>query len=294
MKLRKAPAREGLAWARSGLVILRRQPLAQMGMVAAMGLALGLVASLPRVGFALSLVLLPALSAGWVFSSAAVQAGVRTSPARLVAALIRPRRAAMLQLGLFHMGACLLVLLLADQFDPGFRGAVSPLLGGGEGTPSAADEAATAQALEQFRNGLILRGLMLLPVALAFWHAPVIVHRVGGSAARALFVSALTSWRNLPAFSIYGLAWVAADVALSSVVSLVALLLGPLAMLAIFPAAMAFGAAFYASLYATVHGCIDFDELRRPPAAEAGASSGPAPEADPSARSEGPPADPGR
>ncbi len=261
MKLRKAPALEGFQWARSGVDILRRQPLAHVALLLAMSMTLGLISSVPWIGPIAALVLLPSISAGWVFSSATVLAGVRTTPGRLIAPLASPRRNALLQLGVLHMLACVAVLWVADLLDPGFRTALGPALGNQDGV----SEEATMQALELVRSGMLMRGAMLLPVALVFWHAPVILHRIGGSVARAVFASALTTWRNLPAFVVYGLSWLVADLLLSSVVGLIAAAIGQpqIVLLLVLPAAVLFASAFYASLHASVHACIEFDEVAR-------------------------------
>ncbi len=261
MKLRKAPALEGFQWAKSGALILHRQPLAHVALLLAMSMTLGLLASLPWIGPVAALVLLPSVSAGWVFSSATVLAGVRTTPGRLIAPLASPRRNALLQLGVLHMLACVTVLWVADLLDPSFRAALGPALGSQDGVT----EEATMQALDQVRSGMLMRGIMLLPVALVFWHAPVILHRIGGGVARALFASALATWRNLPAFGVYGLSWLVADVILSSVVGLIAAAIGQpqIVLLLVLPAAVMFASAFYASLHASVHACIEFDEVAR-------------------------------
>ncbi|MEY2686967.1 MAG: hypothetical protein RL375_1165 [Pseudomonadota bacterium] len=261
MKLRKAPALEGFQWAKSGVMILRQQPLAHVALLLAMSMSLGLLASLPWIGPVAALVLLPSVSAGWVFSSATVLAGVRTTPGRLIAPLASPRRTALLQLGVLHMLACVAVLWVADLLDPAFRTALGPALGNQDGV----SEEAAMQALDQVRSGMLMRGAMLLPVALVFWHAPVILHRIGGPVARALFASALATWRNLAAFVVYGVSWLVADLMLSSAVGLVAAAIGQpqIVLLLVLPAAVLFAAAFYASLHASVHACIDFDEITR-------------------------------
>jgi hypothetical protein len=140
--------------------------------------------------------------------------------------------------------------------------------------PGVSEEQALT-ALDAVRAGMLMRGAMLMPVALLFWHAPVIVHRIGGSAARALFASALASWRNLGAFVVYGLTWLVADLLLSGSIGVLASATGQpqLIMMLVLPAAIVFAAAFYASLHASVHACIEFDEVVRANAAAAAAAS---------------------
>lgn len=277
MKLRQVPAREGFAWARSGLRLVKRQPTGHVAAMMAMSLALGIIASLPQIGLLLVLVLLPALSAGWVYGSASVHAGLRLSPLRLLAPLARSHRVAMLQLGVLHMLAAMLVFWIADWLDPEFRTASRDAMSAG----SAASDSAMDTAMEAMRDGMFLRGMMMLPVTLAFWHAPVILHRVGGGVSRAVFASVLATWRNAGAFAVYGLTWLAADLLISSLIGIIASLLGgsQAVLLLILPTALLFGASFYASLHASVHACIEFDEFPGSPVA----APAPAPTSTPAA-----------
>jgi uncharacterized membrane protein len=90
----------------------------------------------------------------------------------------------------------------------------------------------------------------------------VVITRTGASLGKALFISATASGRNLGAFVVYGLSWVAADLVLSLLLGglLAALGLGQAVVLFVLPGAMIFSAAFYASLRASIDGCIDFED----------------------------------
>ncbi|MFM2069139.1 MAG: hypothetical protein RLZZ584_4048 [Pseudomonadota bacterium] len=281
MKLRTAPALDGIQWARSGWQLVRRQAMAQMAMVTLMTAGLILVSLLPWVGTQLALVLVPALNAGWVFSSATVQAGGRTSFARLLAPLAPARRPAMVQLGLYYMVACMLVLWLGQLVLPGLDNL--PEMPVTPPDPSDPGAAAAAQAASMAAMAdMLARYALLIPVNLLFWHAPVIVHRIGGSAARALFASALASWRNLSAFAVYGAAWAVSAVLLVATMLLISAAIREPAVIGLvaFLVAPFFSAAFYASMHASVHGCIEFDEIARAAAQAAAAAPAPAPDPD--------------
>lgn len=256
MKLRSARALDGLAWLRSGVRLVLRYPLQHLAMMLLTLLVLGLLMSLPLVGPALALAALPAFSAGWVFSSHAAGLGMPPGPARLLVVFRSLRRPAFALLGALHAGSALLVLAIADLLDPGAGEQWSVLLQQGS------SEAATATALQAVQSGMVLRAAMLLPVVLVFWHAPVILMRTRDSVAKALFASALGSVRNLGAFVIYGAGWLLADMLLSTVtgVLLAALGLGGYAMLIALPVALLLTAAFYASLHASVEGCLVIEQ----------------------------------
>ncbi|MEY4751354.1 MAG: hypothetical protein RIQ60_3568 [Pseudomonadota bacterium] len=267
MKLRQAPALDGYHWARSGFELLRRQPAAQLGMMLVLMVVMLMLRLLSRDSDWVVALFMPALSAGWVYSSATVQANVPTSLARLVAPLVHPRRTSILQLGVLFLLVYGVEMELANLIDPEFRAlAQRPVTG-----PSDLSSEQAAQLLAVTVSGTLLRGAMLVPTVLVFWHAPVILHRVGGSVARALFASAMASWRNLAAFGVYGLSWFVADLLLSAVLGLLAAALGKPEQLfsLVFVVAIPFSAAFFASLHASVHACIEFDEVTRANAAAA-------------------------
>jgi len=146
------------------------------------------------------------------------------------------------------------MLWLADLIDPAMHSAWREAM-----SADIADDARLA-AFQALQNGMLLRMVMTVPVALVFWHAPVILQREGGSIARAVFASAVASLRNLSAFVVYGVAWVVADLMLSLLLGGVLALLGLAAWAMFFamPVALLFSAAFYGSLHASVHGCVDF------------------------------------
>lgn len=256
MKLRSARALDGLAWLRSGIQLVLRYPLQHLSMMLFTLLVLGLLMSLPWVGSALALAMLPAFSAGWVFSSHAAGLGMPPGPGRLMVVFRSLRRPAFALLGALHAGSALLVLAIADLLDPGAAEQWSVLL------QQNSTEAATSAALQAVQSGMVLRAAMLLPVALVFWHAPVILMRTRDSVAKALFASAVGSLRNLGAFVVYGTGWLLADMLLSTVtgVLLAALGLGGYAMLIALPIALLLTAAFYASLHASVEGCLVIEQ----------------------------------
>lgn len=252
MKLRPARALDGLLWLRAGVSLVLRYPLQHLAMASVMLFGLGVLMAVPVIGPALGLAALPAFTAGWVFSSHAAGLGLPPGPARLFAVFRTLRRPAFALLGALYAASALVVLALADVLDPGVGDQWVQLVSG-----QVSDEAA-ATALQAVQSGMMLRGAMLIPVALFFWHAPVILMRTPDSLPKALFASALASLRNLGAFLVYGMGWLLADMVLSSVmgVLLAALGLGPYAMVVALPMALLLSAAFYASLHASVEGCL--------------------------------------
>ena len=255
MKLRVASPRDGLQWMLSGVHLARQQTLGLASLFGLMVFGMALLLGLPWIGPVLVAVLLPALSAGWVDAAAAVQAEQRPLVTHLIGPLRSTSRAALLQLGAVNAAGSFLLLLLADALDPGMADAWTTM----RDSETSAD--ATLDAIGALQQGLVLRAVLMLPLVLTLWHAPMVVVRTGAGVGKALFISATATWRNLGAFVVYGVAWILADLVLSLLLAglLTALGLGQLAMVLVLPGAMVFSGAFYASLKASVDGCIDFD-----------------------------------
>lgn len=255
MKLRVATPRDGLQWMLSGVQLARQQTLGLAGLFGMMVFGMALLLGLPWIGPLLVAALLPALTAGWVDAAAAVQAGQRPLPTHLIGPLRSAARPALLQLGAVNAVGSFVLLLLADALDPGMADAWEVM------RDSDTSAEATLDAIGALQQGMVLRAVLLLPLVLTLWHAPVVIVRTGAGVGKALFISATASWRNLGAFVVYGVCWVVADLVLSLLLAglLAALGLGQAAMLLVLPGAMVFSGAFYASLKASIDGCIDFD-----------------------------------
>ena len=115
-------------------------------------------------------------------------------------------------------------------------------------------------------TSLLLRLVLALPLSIAFWHAPALVHWFGVSAGKSVFFSLVACWRNRGAFVVYGLTW-AGVIALFGIMSTLvfSLLSAPqLASLAAFPAALMFSTVFYVSLYFTFADCFELAPQETP------------------------------
>jgi hypothetical protein len=259
MQLRTAPALEGVAWMRSGVSLLLRQPMAHLALMGFMFFTFGLLLGIQKVGAIAVLILMPSLNAGWVACNAALREGKLISPLSLLAPLRNAAsRPKLLILGCLHALSGLAMLAFADVIDPDFRQHWGLVL-----RDHPADDASTEAAFSGLQSGMVLRLLCLLPVALLFWHAPVILHRLPTtSVAKALFASALASLRNLRPFAVYLMCWVLADIALSIVIGVLLSMIGggSIAVFIMVPVMLLFSAAFYTSIHACVHGCLLFDD----------------------------------
>lgn len=261
MRLRTAPALEGVAWMRAGVTLLLRQPMAHLALMGFMFFAFGMLLGIQKIGPIVVLILVPSLNAGWVACNAALSIGQPVSPLTLLAPLRSASRSKLLVLGCLHAVASIAMLVLADLIDPDFHQHWRAALR----EQPASDDTLSEAAFHGLQSGMLLRLLCLLPVALLFWHAPVILHRLPGtSVAKALFASGLASLRNIKPFVIYLVSWVLADLILSLLIGVLLSLFGAGGGLAVFvlvPVMLLFAGAFYTSMHASVHGCLLFDDI---------------------------------
>ena len=247
---------------RTGVRDFRRQPIGFASQMGLLVMLTGLLLALPGIGLVLVLALLPGLSAGWVACTEAARRGERVSPARLLSPFVGPDRAAIALLGLMHAALAWGVLALVSWADPDFRELWLAAMG-----TDMSDEA-RGEAMVSLQQGMLWRVTALVPIVLAFWSAPVIAVKDHASAPKALFGSLVTSFHHLGALSLYGVSWVLADIGLSLLMGTALAVAGASqwAFVLAMPASLFFCAAFYASMLASIEGCLRFDDaIETPP-----------------------------
>lgn len=239
MKLNLVPARTGIQWVKLGIRTFWGQPLALTGLFFVYFAAVSLLSIVPLVGPVIALAITPAATLGLMAATQETVRGQFPMPGVLVSAFRagRDRLRAMLQLGLIYAGGALLVLGLVSLIAP------TPA----EATPQPG----------QIDSAVLLMLLFHIPLAIAFWFAPALVHWHGVSPVKSLFFSAVAVLRNFGAFLVYGLAW-------CGVIALAGLLLGSIAQLVgsqaavpaiMMPFALMVAAMFFTSIYFTFVDC---------------------------------------
>lgn len=254
MKLKLVKASQGLVWFRQGVLACRQQPLGFIGLLGLVGsIALILVSLSGRLGQLLVVSAMPLAWMGFMLATRRALTGQRITPTVMIEALKgadAPKRE-FAMLGAVYLLATLLVLELAQWLGP---------------DPDALDKimTGTQDTAELLMNPLVQedmlwRTLLTIPVSLAFWHTPALVLWARVPVAKAVFFSAVATWRNLGAFLVYGLCWfgVMLMVALADR-ALLAIIPEPmLANIVAIMASMWLVSAFYASLYFTVVDCFE-------------------------------------
>jgi len=243
MKLNIVPARTGVLWVRLGLQVFLRQPLALTGLFVMSWIALFLLLLIPVVGPVASMVLVPASTLGFLVATSDVVDGRMPSPATLVAGFRQgtARTRALLQLGFMHAVIVALIMLAVHALFP-----APPVP-----TPAPASPEAALQ-MQMPATWQFVAMAVQLPVSLLFCYAPALTHWHGIPANKALFFSVVALWRNLGAFTVFGLGWAAVWIVALSALGLAFALAGAgVAVVLVVPAVLALSAMMLASTYFT-------------------------------------------
>jgi hypothetical protein len=255
MRLNLVRPRTGLAWAKQGVRVFFRQPLAMSGLFFLFMALLSVASLLPFIGSALALALLPAATLGLMAATREAEHGKFPMPTILATAFRagRQRARAMMALGAFYAVGFLLLLGVSTLFDGG--GFAHLYLFGGKITQELVNQ-------PEFQMAMWAAMLMYLPLSLLFWHAPALVHWHDVSPAKSMFFSFMACWKNFGAFLVFGLVWLAFLMIVGLTVTLVATLLGSpeFAAVAMFPAVLVLVSMFFSSLYFTFRDSFSVDE----------------------------------
>lgn len=280
----------GFAWIRGGWRLFRGQPfgftallffywLLLLSASAVVGLiARGFGALVPivsadvfaAVGSVLVAIFTPALTVG--FLQACRGASRKTGRSAHPLELFAPFRSGRATLrSLLVLGGVQMVALIAIVFaTAGLVDRVAPTPAPSAQTAPSADAPKTqdrrsrapakaeAQPMsdDEMRRraiGPLVQVLSYVPVALAMWYAPMLAAWHGLPPGKALFFSIVAVWRNLGAFVVYGLGWMAIGAGLSFAFGVVAGVLGSpsLAAFLAIPLAMLLLTWMYCSMYPT-------------------------------------------
>ena len=246
MKLNILPARQGVLWVKLGVRTFLRQPLALSGLFFIFMLLMSVLSMVPVLGNALALALLPGATLGLMAATQEAVKGKFPMPTVLLSGFRagRQQMRSMLMLGLLYATGFLLVLAFSAMVDGG-KFAKLYLLGGSIGPEVLQDGS--------FESAALLAMVLYLPLSLLFWHAPALVHWHGMSPVKSLFFSVVACWRNIGAFTVYSLAWMAFFVVVGTAIAVITSLSGSeqLVTAMLFPCALIMAAMFFTSIYFT-------------------------------------------
>ena len=149
-----------------------------------------MVRVVPVLGPILLVILVPAISAGYMVACHAAIHKLPPLPAQLFIPLRHDTRQ-QITLGLAYL-TCMTVLMMVSR------------LIGGEVLFRIAPE---GMAAIEMRTGGLVALALYTPVMMAFWFAPSLCFWGGVGPGKALFFSFFASWRNRNAFLVYGAGW---------------------------------------------------------------------------------------
>jgi hypothetical protein len=253
LSLQSVPASHGILWIRQGFAAFLRYPLGFSGLFSAMMLAWIMLSLTPLVGPFLIFMAMPWFSLGFML---AAHRCLQSEPPS-VGVFFEPLRSSRKHLlGLIKLGA-LFALMVAGSL-------LAAYLWDGDTTGPLMKEALNGQAdldsLAQnplIQSAILLRMGLIALLSLAFWHTPGLVFWGDQPCGRSLVFSVVAIGRNLAAFLIYGVSWLALAMTLSLASSL---LLGGLGLSQLLPlvtliSMTALTTVFYLSAYFSFRGC---------------------------------------
>lgn len=219
MKLNLVPARTGVTWVRAGLKTFLRQPLAFVSLFFFFMALVSIASQLPFIGAVLALMLLPTMTLGLMAAAAAASGPEKPAAGAVFRAALQAVRTdvrPMAVLGALYAVLFLLVMAISAIADGGEFARIY-LLGG----------ALTREVAEktEFQIALWIAMGLYLPLSLAFWHAPALVHWHHVPPAKSLFFSFVACFKNFGAMTMFGLAWFGVFIGVGLVLSIGATLL---------------------------------------------------------------------
>ena len=230
-------------WARMGVRVFWRQPLAFTGLFFIFMTVMSLCSLIPVVGSFLALALIPAITLGLMAATREVEMGKFPMPTVLAVAFRagNARKRDMMVLGVLYACGLIGVMMLTALVDGGALARIY-LMGGSLDTETLMQP--------EFQNALWLSLLFYLPLSALFWHAPALVHWHGVPAIKSLFFSIVACMRNWRAFMVYGLMWTFIFFGTILSITLISGLTdSDWASAALLPATLMLAAMFFCSIY---------------------------------------------
>jgi len=240
----KLPAARGWRWIVEGFRLFRRNPPLMTFLVFGYLFLLFLIDLVPLVGPAAASICMPALSMGVMNGCRALDRRAPVSFGVLVSGFQQNTRV-LVALGGIYLGATLGILALTMLLDDGELSRIMR-----EGKPMDAETLGNSQLLMAVQIALVL----MIPLLMAFWFAPMLAAWNGCSVAKSLFFSFVACWRNWPAFLVYGLGVAGVSIAVPGAVLAIAAVFAPqtprfLAALLTAPLLFLFAPTLFGSFY---------------------------------------------
>lgn len=202
------PAAQGWRWLTDGFRIFRRNHLMLTFLVVSYWVLMALVNVIPVIGTIATTLCIPAFSVSLMNACRSIERGTPLGPQLLFSGFASNLRS-LLTLGAIYLAAVVAILGLSALADDG---ALMAMMLAGQ-KPDA-ETVSSGSLLLATEIALVL----LCPLIMAYWYAPVLAGWHGFSPAKALFFSFVACLRNWRAFLVYSLAIVVFATIIPSVV----------------------------------------------------------------------------
>lgn len=196
MQAHRLPHRRGWFWIFEGFRLYRRNPSLLGFLVFGYWFLLLLLDLVPLIGPVLAALCVPAMSVSVMNGCRAIDKGQRLEPTGLLFSGFKNQPRILATLGAINFAAWLILMVVGGAIDDGAL--MRAMMGS-----SPVDVDLMSDSRVQFAALVSL--LLMVPVLMAFWFAPLLVAWENCGAGQALFYSFIASWRNGGAFFGYGL-----------------------------------------------------------------------------------------
>ena len=214
MEVRQIPMAQGKKWVKEGYVLFVKSPSFWFAALGIFTLLFGFLAAIPLIGAPLALLLFPIVVAGFIVACRQLESTARIEFSSLVGQ-IKPYAAQLVTVG----GICLVGMIAVNLIIiKGWPNEFAALYQAS--TQAQPNEAQLATAMKGLLMPTLAGLLLITPLMMAAWFAPVLVIWHGLSAMNALKVSFQASLRNALPFTVYGLILLGLDVIVSAILGL--------------------------------------------------------------------------
>jgi len=194
MRAQTLPANAGWRWIAAGFAIFRRNPPALAMLVISYWFTVLLLNILPVIGAVAASLIIPGLSVGLMQAARNLERGQPINIQTLFGGLKENTRT-LFALGALYLFCTLAILGISALADGGEL--LSFMLSGKEGASEAVEEG-------NFALPALIVMLLMTPVMMAYWFAPVLAAWHKLTLGRALFFSFVACWINWRPFLVYG------------------------------------------------------------------------------------------
>lgn len=255
LSLRDLPARQGVTWMRDGFRLFAKHPLQFSLMFVVFMVVMVLGAMLPSLFGLLVMAAAPLFGLGFMLAAEAALNKRPIHPGLYVKPLMGEpaQRNALLLIGLSY-GACMFIALALGQWaDDGAMLQLQQL----QARQASPAELEAVMSTDEFRNGLVVRLVLISLVSCLYWHAPALVHWGRQGAAQSVFSSAVAMWRNKGAFLVFMLSWLGMAMLFGSLTAITLAVLGMpnLAGMVMIPGALIFSTVYFVSMLFPFNDC---------------------------------------